>query len=310
MGRKPCTALPDRGAGQCGTVSGDVSPVIGTYRNIWATGFLRRGLAPLHLTCNLPQSQTLPLLGYRDLGVYGLRFGAQMVLRCLLALQILLQRAAGLEKKPHKTKRKRAAVAFPSPSKLPPGWEWIHAVSESLLPVSQYRLQRGCTQPGGGCKRSLLRVWGEGGPGGSGGAPGAPREEAAAVPASLRRSLPPRAPLRTGTGRGSAESGPVHPGGSGPIPPPAAEEGGKGGGGAGGDAWERGAHLWPGGESCKAVRPLPPICAPIACVHAGTSPLRGHRFGTAACPISCRPLSVPLRAASPPRAMAAAALCL
>lgn len=185
----------------------------------------------MHLTCNLPQSQTLPLLGYRDLGVYGLRFGPRMVLRCLLALQILLQRAAGLEKKPHKTKRKRAAVAFPSPSKLPPGWEWIHAVSESLLPVSQYRLQRGCTQPGGGCKRSLLRVWGEGGPGGSGGAPGAPREEAAAVPASLRRSLPPRAPLRTGTGRGSAESGPVHPGGSGPIPPPAAEEGGKGGGG-------------------------------------------------------------------------------
>ncbi|XP_015716877.1 uncharacterized protein LOC107313268 isoform X2 [Coturnix japonica] len=41
--------------------------------------------------------------------------------------------------------------------------------------------------------------------GGSGGAPVAPREEAACVPASLRRSLPPRAPLSTGTGRGSAE---------------------------------------------------------------------------------------------------------
>ncbi|XP_052524968.1 protein SMIM45 isoform X2 [Tympanuchus pallidicinctus] len=40
-----------------------------------------------------------------------------------------------------------------------------------------------------------------------------------------RLSLPPRAPLRTGPGRGSAESGPVHPGGSGSIPPPVAEGG-------------------------------------------------------------------------------------
>lgn len=103
---------------------------------------------------------------------------------------------------------------------------------------------------------------------------------------------------------------PFIPGGAAPSRRPRPRKEVREGGGAGGDAWERGAHLWAGGESCKAVRPLPPICAPIACVHAGTSPLRGHRFGTAACPISCRPLSVPLRAASPPRAMAAAALCL
>lgn len=127
-----------------------------------------------------------------------------------------------------------------------------------------------------------------------------------------RLPLPPRAPLRTGPGRGSAESGPVHPGGSGPIPPPAAEGGGKGAG-DGGDAWERGAHHWAGGrggKECKGVSPLLPICAPIACVQEGTSLLRGTRFGTAACPISCRSLSMPLLADKPPRAMAAVAFCL
>ncbi|XP_021239251.1 uncharacterized protein LOC110391560 isoform X2 [Numida meleagris] len=142
-----------------------------------------------------------------------------MVLWCLLALQTPLQRAAGLKKRI--MKRNQAAGSFPSPSNLLPGWEWIHAVSEPLLPASRYWLRRGCSQPGAGCNWSLLRDWG----GGSGGAPGAPREEAAAVPASRRRSLPPRVPLRTGTGSGSAESGPVHPGGSSPIPPPEAEEG-------------------------------------------------------------------------------------
>lgn len=58
---------------------------------------------------------------------------------------------------------------------------------------------------------------------------------------------------------------------------------------------------WGGrGGSCKGVSPLLSICAPIACVQEGTSLLRGHRFGTAACPISCRPLSMPLLAEGPP----------
>lgn len=233
-----------------------------------------------------------------------------MVLWCLLVLQTPLQRAAGLGKNERERERKQAAGSFPSASKLLPDWEWIRAVSEPLLPLSQYRLQRGCSQLGDGCNCPSSGFGGGGeGRGGLWVSPELPAGGGCCCP---RLPLPPRAPLRTGPGRGSAESGPVHPGGSGPIPPPAAEGGGKGAG-DGGDAWERGAHHWAGGrggKECKGVSPLLPICAPIACVQEGTSLLRGTRFGTAACPISCRSLSMPLLADKPPRAMAAVALCL
>lgn len=273
-------------------------------------GFLEeRAHTPLHLKCNLLQSQTSPLLGYTDLGVYRLRFRARMVLWCLLVLQTPLQRAAGLGKNERETEKASSWV-------VP-----ICIKATARLGMDSCSLRTASAVPSTGCSGAapssvmdaIVPPPGLGGGGeGRGGLWVSPELPAGGGCCCPRLPLPPRAPLRTGPGRGSAESGPVHPGGSGPIPPPAAEGGGKGAG-DGGDAWERGAHHWAGGrggKECKGVSPLLPICAPIACVQEGTSLLRGTRFGTAACPISCRSLSMPLLADKPPRAMAAVALCL